>query len=297
MNDFNWNDLKYFIAVARTRNVAAAARNLNVDHNTVRRRISALETDLTVSLFDRRSENHLLTDAGERLLALAESIEHNVCKAEEDVAGGDASVAGVVRIGAPDGIGTMFLAPRLAKLCDRYPQLNVELLTTYQPFDLSRREADMAIHIGRPTRGRVTVTKLVDTTMRLYASKEYCAKMKPLRNIDDLVCHNLISGIYGLDFGPTLNAMMDDSAVMTARVVCTSSIAQLQATASGAGICLFSKFLAETAPELTPILADKVAVEREIWLSYHSDLKDLARIKAVREFLISEFTQSKEKFN
>lgn len=296
MQDFNWNDLKFFVAVARFGNPTAAARLLRVDHNTVRRRVSTIEADLNVRLFDRRDERHLLTDEGETLLRLAEAIETEIASIHSEVAGRAVSISGTVHLGVPDGLATLFVAPRLAKLRDMYPNLGLELVVTSRNFDLSKREADLAIMVDRPQSGRMTIKKLGDVTMRLHAARSYLDRTPRITTIADLARHSFVGGVNEIDFGPELNKVFDAAASFSAHITCTSSIAQLKAAAAGAGICAFANFIAQTEPELVPVLPDKVAITREIWRGYHSDLKGLARIKAVADFLAAEFVDARDQF-
>ena len=296
MRDFNWNDLRFFLALARAGTAAAAARQLRVDHNTIRRRVAALEEDLSTLLFDSRDEGYALTEAGEQLLILAEGIEGSVAQAHSAISGQDMAISGTVRLGVPDGLGTLFIAPRLAKLRALHPALGIELIVTSGGFNLSKREADMAIFIDRPKHGRMQIKKISDVTMRLYASKAYLSKAPPIRQIEDLSDQDFVSGMDGLDFGASLNDRFELSAAIAPRVKCTSSVAVLKAAAGGAGLCLLSRFIAETEAALVPVLPDEVSIEREIWLAFHSDLKELGRIRVIADFLIREFTEARSVF-
>jgi DNA-binding transcriptional LysR family regulator len=117
----DWDDFRYFLAVARTGRLTTAARRLNVDHATCSRRIAALEGALAAKLFERRPQGYFLTNYGERLIAMAEAIESQILAAQSDVGGQDLALSGTVRIGAPDGFTTYFLAPRIGQLTTKYP--------------------------------------------------------------------------------------------------------------------------------------------------------------------------------
>jgi len=296
MRDFNWNDLRFFLALARAGNVAAAARHLRVDHNTIRRRVAALEEDLHTLLFDNRDERHMLTRAGEELLVLSEGIEKNVTQAHSAISGQDIVISGTVRLGVPDGLGTLFVAPRLAKLRMLHPGLIIELIVTSTQFNLSKREADMAIFIDRPKQGRMQIKKIGDVVMRLYASRSYLKMAPAIERLEDLPEHDFLSGMDGLDFGAALNDRFELSAVIVPRIQCTSSVALLKAAAHDAGLCLLSRFIAGTEPALIPVLPEDVSIDREIWLAFHSDFKDLGRIRAVADFLTQEFAEAKDVF-
>ncbi len=297
MKDFNWNDLKFFVAMARSSNPTAAARQLHVDHNTVRRRVSALETDLNARLFDRRGDQYSLTDEGEALLRLSEQIESLITATHSEVTGSDLTISGTVRLGVPDGLGTLFIAPRLNKLLSKHPHLNLELVVTSRNFNLSKREADIAIMIDRPTDGRVNIKKLSDVTMRLHASQSYLEKSPAILSLEDLPHHAYVAGMDSFDFGPGLNKVLQvTSPSFVPKITCTNSVAQLKAAAAGCGLCFFANFMVANEPNLMRILPDEVSLTREIWLAVHADLKDLARIRAVISFLSQEFIDARLMF-
>ncbi len=292
--DFNWNDLKHFIALARSGNPNAAARLLKVDHNTVRRHVAALEADLAARLFDRRGETYWLTDEGERLLSSAEAIEGLTASAQTSVSKSNVAVAGSVRIGMPDGLATLFLAPRLAKLQLRHPDLQVELVVTSRHFQLSKREADMAVVIGRPKELRTTVRKLAEVSLHLYGSQDYLASRSPVSELSDLRGHIFISGVDDLDFAAGLRRRLTEAGVaMEPSLTSTSSVAQLYAAAAGAGLGFFSAFMVAHEPRLRPVLTDQMVQTREVWLAVHTELKEFARIRAMTGFLVDEFSAAR----
>lgn len=298
MKDFNWDNLRFFLAMVRAGNPSAAARLLRVDHNTVRRRVTALESDLGARLFDRVDDRYALTDEGEAMLSVAESMEGHAVHAQSTIGGRDIAIGGTVRIGVPDGLGTLFIAPRLAKLRQIHPQLNVELVVTSRNFDLSRREADMAIMIGEHESKRITSTPLTEVTMRLYASSSYLARYEKIKKIADLAHHDFVSGIDDFDFGPAIDQFLSGADLgFNTTISCSSIVAQLKATAAGGGLCCFAKFIAATEPELIPVLPDQIRFSRNIILAVHTDMAQLARIKAIAEFLRREFQQQRLLFD
>jgi DNA-binding transcriptional LysR family regulator len=158
----NWDDVRIFLAVARAGQILGAARRLELNHATVSRRVAALEGSLGARLFRRLTTGSELTPAGERFLEIAERMEADMLAARAEVSGGAGDVSGTVRIGAPDGFGVAFLAPRLGALTELHPDLKIQLVPVPRSFSLSRREADIAITTERPTEGRLVAAKLVD---------------------------------------------------------------------------------------------------------------------------------------
>jgi len=149
----------------------SAAQLLRVDHNTVRRRVNALESELKARLFDKRDDRYALTDGGEMMLKVAEPMEGQAVSAHSQIGGRDIAIGGTVRIGVPDGLGTRFIGPRMAKIRQMHPQLNIELIVTSRNFNLSRRKADMAVLVGHPPeKKRITTRALTEVPIRLYAA-------------------------------------------------------------------------------------------------------------------------------
>ena len=163
----NWDDVRIFLAIARSGQILGAARRLGLNHATVARRLTSLEADLKAQLFTRRPSGTELTRAGEDFLLAAERMEAEMLSARALVGDASVTISGTVRIGAPDGFGVAFLAPRLGELTRIHPDLNIELVPVPRSFSLSRREADIAITVERPNQGRLVASKLVDYRLGL----------------------------------------------------------------------------------------------------------------------------------
>lgn len=284
MADFNWNDLRYFLAVARAGTLTTAAQRLRADHSTVSRRVTALEEALRVTLFERRPSGFTLTTQGERLRQTAEAMESAALLAQGLVADGDSSLAGPVRIGAPDGFGSCFLAPRIGALCDRHPELEVQLVATPRVFSLSNREADIAISLSRPQEGRLYARKLTDYRLGLYATAGYLAAHPPIDGRAALAGHRFVGYIDDLIFAPELD-YVEAIGPVSPRIKSSSLVAQMQATRAGAGLCMLPAFIARSEPALVPVLADQVAITRSFWLIVHEDMRPLARIAMAADFI------------
>ncbi|MGF7176850.1 LysR family transcriptional regulator [Azospirillum doebereinerae] len=284
MADFNWNDLRYFLAVARAGTLTTAAQRLRADHTTVSRRVTALEEALRVTLFERRPSGFTLTAQGERLKQTAESMESAAFLAQSVVADGDSSLSGAVRIGAPDGFGSCFLAPRVSGLCDRHPDLEIQLVATPRVFSLSKREADIAISLSCPQEGRLYARKLTDYRLGLYATVAYLDAHPPIGSREALAGHDFIGYIDDLIFAPELD-YVEAIGQIAPRIKSSSLVAQREATLAGAGLCMLPAFIAGSEPTLVPVLADQVAITRSFWLIVHEDMRSLARIAVAADFI------------
>ena len=288
MAEFDWNDLKAFLAVARTGRLTAAAARLGADHTTVGRRITALEGALGVALFHRSPSGYALTDEGERLTPCAEAMESSALNAQGALDPRDGAVTGEVRIGAPEGFGSYFLAPRLCRLGERHPALEVQLVAVPGVFSLSKREADLAVTLSPPTEGRLTARKLTDYALGFYASADYLRRHGPIADLQALSGHRLIGYIEDLVYTPELDYLAQIKLSVAPKLKSSNLIAQLKATAAGAGVCVLPRFIAAGEPDLRPVLTQALSLTRELWLIGHADLRNLARVKAVAEFLVEE---------
>ncbi len=216
--------------------------------------------------------------------------------AQAEVGGGAAAVTGSVRIGAPEGFGSYFLASRLAALSDLHPELEIQLVAIPGVLSLSRREADMAIHLSAPREGRLTARKLTDYTLGLYASPDYLAAAPPIERRTDLAGHRFIGYIEDLLYAPELDYLDAPDVEIAARIQSSNLIAQLRATLSGAGLCVLPAFIAAAEPGLVRVLPDKVGLTRAFWLVTHADLRSLARIRATADFITEEVRRARALF-
>ncbi len=281
----DWNDLQYCLAVARDGTVSAAAKRLGVDHATVIRRIDRLESALGAKLFVRRKTGYEITDAGRRAMAVAESIESEIRSGQAEIGGGGAHLTGSVRIGAPDGFGSYFLAPRLGAFADQHRDLDLELVATARLFSLSKREADIAISLAMPREGRIFGRKLVDYRLFLYASKDYLSQTPEIRQRSDLMGRRVIGYIGELLFTPELDYLPQVLPGLSAQIRSANLIAQLQAVLAGVGVAVLPRFLAINLPQLVPILPDEIAILRSFYLLMHADGRQFPQVRAVADYL------------
>ena len=296
MADFDWNDVRAFLAVTRSGRLTAAAARLGVDHSTLSRRIAALEHSLKAKLFDRSPSGYAPTEAGRRLMPLAEEMERLALGAAEAVGGTAGLVEGVVRIGSPEGFGSYFLAPRIQKLKARHPKLVVQLVAASAVFSLAMREADVAISVSRPPAGRLLVSKLIDYDLGLYAAPAYLAETAQIGSFDDLKGHRFVSYIGDLLHFPELDFLQQVVPGGTTSMESSNLVAQTRATLAGAGLCVLPAFLAREEAGLVRVLADEVNLTRSLWLTVHQDLAELARVRAAMRFIKDEVEKARGLF-
>lgn len=291
----NWDDMRIFLAVARAGQILGAARRLGLNHATVSRRVQALEAALAAKLFRRTTTGSELTPEGERLVLMAERMEAEMTEARAEIAGEGEEISGTVRIGAPDGFGVAFLAPRLGALAARHPGLSLQLVPVPRSFSLSRREADIAITVDRPGEGRLVAAKLVDYTLGLYASRDYAARAGLPSRIGDLAQHSLVGYVPDLAVSPSLDYAGDVWPEWQSRFAVSSALGQVAAVRSGAGIGILHAFIARDHDDLVPVPA-AAPIRRAYWLVYHESMRSLRRIRAVCAFIGEIVEREKSRF-
>ena len=292
-----WDDMRFFLTVSRLGTLSAAADHLKVDHTTVARRINRLEASLNARLFMRRNSGYEPTLAGEKLLSTAETMEAAMVTAEVDIADRNLSLAGIVRIGAPDGFGSFFLAPRMKDLCEANPSLEIELVATARIFNLTKREADIAISLAMPQQGRVVGRKLTDYRLYLYGAADYLRSAPAIHSAEDLSRHRLIGYIEELLFSPELNYQPKITTNHVPQLRSANLIAQLNAVLSGMGLAVLPAFMAQSFSNLVPVLPEQVKLTRTFFLHLHEDSRRIARIRETTDYIIAQVAKNRDLFN
>jgi DNA-binding transcriptional LysR family regulator len=291
----NWDHLRIFLTVARHGQLLSAARHLGLNHATVARRLDTLEHSLGAPLFDRRPAGCVLTQAGERLIPVAERIEFELLGAAESIGTEEADVSGIVRIGAPDGLGNYFLAAELGELTNRYPNLIVELVPLPRTFSLSRREADLAIVLDRPVEGRLIVSRLINYTLSVYASRTYLERHGIPSSVKDLSDHIVVTGVEDLAYASALDYSATLERHARRKFRCASVMGQTESVRSGTGIGVLHDFVASSIEGLVRILP-QVSFQRSYFLLSHPDSVTVRRIVVSREFVNQRFRQERQRF-
>ena len=280
----NWDDVRIFLAVARSGQILGASRRLGVNHATLSRRLTALEEALGTRLFIRRTNGCELTAEGEGFLLSAERIETEMLAAQSRLGRTDTAIAGTVRIGAPDGFGVSFLAPRLGRLIERHPELKIQLVPVPRAFSLSSREADIAITLERPEQGRLVSSKLTDYTLGLYASSAYAEAHGLPEDAEALKTHRRIGYVEDLIFSQSLNFTAEVMRNWNAGFEISSATGQTEAVRASAGIGILHNYIARQYPDLVRVMP-ATSIQRTYWTIFHESARDLARIRIVADFL------------
>lgn len=292
----NWDHMRAVLAVARTGSLSGAAKMLDVQHSTISRHLDELEVAVGTRIVERSPSGVILTIAGERILQAAEATENEVLLAQEEVGGRDFLTGGTVRFGVPEGLGAFFIAPRLSPLLDMYPRLAVQLVAMPRLFNLTKREADIAIVLAQPTMGHVAARKLADYALGLYASPAYLGRSSPIRGRDDLRNHRFINYIDDMIFTPELDYLEEAVGWSNATTQSSSIVAQMNIARSGGGLVVLPHFLARRFADLQPVLPSEVRLIRSWWLVVHESQRSIARVRLVMDYFAGLFRDSREEF-
>ncbi|MDI3382442.1 LysR family transcriptional regulator [Xenophilus aerolatus] len=284
----NWDNAKFFLAVARAGTLRGAAAALGVDQATAGRRLAALEDELAAKLFLRTPAQLVLTAAGEALVQPAESMEQAAQLIERRVAGLDAQLAGTIRIATTDSLGQRFVLPAIAKLRRQHPGIDVHCVTSTEIANLTRREADLAIRSVRPDSPDLVARRMGQLESGLYASRDYLRERGEPRQGEAFAGHDLV--IYQLTPRlPTPQALCGE-AIARGRIVFRASSMQLvhESVARGVGIAEIPLFRAAADRRLVRVMPRRR--ERfDIWMVAHADLVRTARIQALIALIAEAF--------
>jgi DNA-binding transcriptional LysR family regulator len=252
--NLNWDDLRYFLAIARKRTLAGAARELKVEHTTAGRRLGALEAAVGAPLALRRPDGIELTRLGRALVVLAEDVERAVDAVVEVVA----SERARVRVAVPSGFVGLF-DDRLAELGEREPAFTLELVSGSRSVDLKRGEADVALRIGPIADPELVARKVGEVGFSLYASRAYLARRPAPADVDDLRGHRVVG--YDRSLGALPPAKWLEARAKVAAVVlrCREMVDMLDAARAGAGLAVLPCFLGSGEPKLVRLTPRVVA--------------------------------------
>lgn len=280
----DWDDLRLFLAVVRHDSLSGAGKVLRLDPATVGRRIARLEEALGARLFAKSPQGYALTEAGGRILTHAERAEQAMVGAVEELRGAQ-GLSGQIRIGAPDGCANYLLPQVLAAICDENPGLEVQIIALPRVFNLSKREADMAVAVSRPETGRLSVQKLTDYRLSLAASRGYLARHEAIRAPEDLLAHRVVGYIPDMIFDKELD-YLGQLGAQTVPLASNSVSVQLNWLRHGAGVGVVHDFALPAAPELQRIIPEQISLTRSFWLIRHADDGRVERLSRFAALLV-----------
>lgn len=271
-----WNDVRIFLAVVRSGSFGEAARTLGVSHPTVGRRIKALEDEAEQALFRRTRDGLVLTDAGDGVLALAESMENSALAMERRLAGNHERLEGILRISSAEWFAGYVLAPVLAELTRRHPAVVPEVIASYRLLDLSRREADVAFRLVPFSEPDIVQRRLTSIPYGLYGSADTAAALQADSASVGLILMNTTQSHFP-DVAWLLDRFPSSRRVFTS----TSRAVQAQMCLRGMGIAVLPRPLGDALSGLQRIDMPDRPPGRDIWVGYHHDLRHMDRLRAM----------------
>jgi len=283
---FNWDDLKYFLAMADEGSLSAAARKLTVSQPTLSRRLTALEEDIGSELFSRTRTGLEMTALGEQLVQHARHMQDDVHSVERLITGHDSSLKGSVIISCTETLGTEWLVKHTRPFHDQYPGITVEIKVANATSDLMRREADIALRMFRPVQNDLVAKKAASLNYGYYASKEYLERMGRPKSLSDLKNHNFIlphdeilahtnKDSHGAFRPPAIDASFRSNNLVTLE----------SAVREGFGVGAYSCIRAHGDNNLERLFDDYTVYSSELWLVSHAELRRSARIRAMYDYL------------
>ena len=281
----NWDDLKYFLALARQGTVSGAGRALNVRHTTVARRISILEETLGSRLFDRTPLGYVLTQVGENLVPHACDIEERVNTADREVLGMDIRLSGSLRLASSYDLFNRLVTPKLKTFTDKYPGIELELVSSTALIDLSSREADIALRISPKPPEHLIGQSVVPLSHGIYGTQAYLNNHKP-GNQHQLIlwCDDEAQPDWVCEHFPDANVVARTSDVMT----------MMEAVKNHLGLARLPCYVGDADPDLRRLHLSLTHSDWSVWILSHRDLRTTARVRACREFLVEIIRQQRD---
>lgn len=288
----DWNDLRYFLAVARDGSTLSAAKTLRVSQTTVARRIAALESALRLPLFDRRQAGYSLTPAGEMLLERALKVEETALAFAEAAEAQARDIGGAVKLTTEEIFAVTLLAPLLRELHDLHPAIRIELDTSREPLDLGAGEADIALRsTSKPQPAGIVGRRIVRDDWTLYCSRDYAERRGAPRSVEDLKNHPIVGGGGGNLWRAYSNWIrqlgLEDQVAMQH----ASSTGLLSAVRSGFGIGVLPCIVADSDPDLIRCLDPEFNHGRVMWLLTHERVRRSPRVRTVVDFLYDRLSR------
>ncbi|BDG10561.1 LysR family transcriptional regulator [Anaeromyxobacter paludicola] len=277
----DWGNLRFFLELTRTGSHARAAQRLGVDRNTVARRVAALEAELGLPLFERGPQGWCCTAAGQDLAELASRVEEDVLALARHAEARDRSPSGTVRLTTAFHLSAYLLVPGLPALRERHPGLVVEVVADQRTFDLTRREADLALRMGRPRDAGLVTRKLSDVGYRLYAARGSPAGR---RGTVDFAQDPFVGFEDSLASTPQERWLGRVAPERQVVFRCNSTASLVAAARIGVGVAVLPRFVAELEPGLVRLEGPQPP-DHELWLLVHGDLRRTPRVRAVIEWV------------
>jgi DNA-binding transcriptional LysR family regulator len=293
----DWDKLKIFHNVALDLNISEAANKMNISHSSISRQISSLERDLKVSLFQRHARGLSLTEQGKILFKTVHDIFGKIALTEAQLTDSKEKPTGSLKIAATVAFGTTWLAPRMTKFINSYPDIDVSIKIENKYTDLSQGEADVALRLKEPTQMDLIRFPLYEFQFKIYSSPEYIEKFGIPTDVKELSNHRIVA--FGKDVEPSIpdvNCILDliPKSKKYKVMYISNMYGVMRAIAAGAGIGALPDYMKTTKNNLVPILPEANTPKATIYFTYPSELKGSKKIEALRDFLVREVNKERK---
>jgi DNA-binding transcriptional LysR family regulator len=289
----DWDKLRIFHAVADAGSLTHAGDRIRLSQSAVSRQIRGLEESLSVTLFHRHARGLILTEQGELLFDATRQMSKRLEAASARIKDSKDGVFGELRVTTTTGFGTLWLAPRMGRLYEKYPNLRINLMLEERVLDLPMRAADVAIRMKEPSQADLIRRRLMQINMKFFAHSDYINRSGTPYSIEEmnnhrLICHSpespqVSAGARWVE--PFLNS--NNSSVM----MVNNYFGILQAVLHGFGIGALPDYLAIDFPKLIPVLPDSISDPFPVFLAYPEELRNSKRVSAFRDFIIDEINE------
>ena len=293
----DWDKLRIFHAVADAGSLTHAGEALHLSQSAVSRQIRALEENLNATLFHRHARGLILTEQGELLFVATRAMDQRLEAATARIRDSTDEAFGELRVTTTMGFGSLWLAPRLSHLYDKYPDLKIDLMLEEKVLDLPMREADVAIRMKEPSQADLIRKRLMTANMRLYATQKYLDENGVPATTDDLIRHRLICQ-------STTSTQVSASAIfaqqlltygMRSLLTVNNYFGVLQGVISDLGIGVLPDYVTEDFKNLVRVLPDLQSNDIPVFLAYPEELRHSKRIAAFRDFVTDEIIARRRK--
>lgn len=286
----DWDKLRIFHAVADAGSLTHAGDKLNLSQSAVSRQVRGLEEQLNTNLFHRHARGLILTEQGELLFDATRAMSKRLDAAAARIRDSEEEVFGELRVTTTTGFGTLWLAPRLSKLYDKYPDLKVDLMLEERVLDLPMREADVAIRFKEPSQADLVRKRLMTVRMCLYATPTYLKANGTPETMEDLSAHRLICQNTNSDqVGAGLNLiqelMLND---LRSLLTVNNYFGVLQGVLNDLGIGVLPDYVTQDSPHLIRVLPEIQSAEVPVFLAYPEELRQSQRVAAFKDFVQDE---------
>lgn len=293
----DWDKLKIFHNVALDLNISEAAHKMNISHSSISRQVSALERELKVSLFKRHARGLTLTEQGKILFKTAHDIFGKIALTEAQLTDSKEKPTGPLTIAATVAFGTTWLAPRIEKFANSYPDIDISIIIENKYTDLAQGEADVALRLTEPTQMDLIRFPLYEFQFKIYSSPEYIEKYGIPKDVAELSKHKIVA--FGHDVEPSIpdvNCILDLlPKKKNVKILYVSNMyGVMRAIGGGAGIGALPEYMKISSNNLVPILPDANTPKAVIYFTYPSELKGSKKIAALRDFLVRETNKEQQ---